>query len=72
MLSFYTLQVTSHPVVCCRQYLMISPSVTSCKLLCLCVSLLQRCDPALLDPCGDSEQPDCAEAARVVLYLTVC
>nr|XP_046270489.1 uncharacterized protein si:dkey-225f5.4 [Scatophagus argus] len=33
-------------------------------------SVLQRCDPALLDPCGDSEQPDCAEAARMVLYLT--
>ncbi|XP_073350998.1 uncharacterized protein [Pagrus major] len=33
-------------------------------------SVLQRCDPALLDPCGDSEQPDCADAGRMVLYLT--
>ncbi|XP_042247520.1 uncharacterized protein si:dkey-225f5.4 [Thunnus maccoyii] len=33
-------------------------------------AVLQRCDPALLDPCGDSEQPDCAEAAKVFLYLT--
>ncbi|GLD73149.1 uncharacterized protein AKAME5_002447400 [Lates japonicus] len=33
-------------------------------------TVLQRCDPSLLDPCGDSEQPDCAEAARMVLYLT--
>ncbi|TKS91199.1 hypothetical protein D9C73_026603 [Collichthys lucidus] len=34
--------------------------------------VLQRCDPVLLDPCSDSEQPDCAEAeaARMVLYLT--
>ncbi|KAG7234940.1 hypothetical protein INR49_003581 [Caranx melampygus] len=32
--------------------------------------LLQRCDPALLDPLGDSEQPDSAEAAMMVLYLT--
>ncbi|XP_023117525.2 uncharacterized protein si:dkey-225f5.4 isoform X2 [Amphiprion ocellaris] len=30
---------------------------------------LQRCDPVLLDPCGDPE-PDCAEAARMVLNLT--
>ncbi|XP_071320915.1 uncharacterized protein [Trachinotus anak] len=33
-------------------------------------AVLQRCDPVLLDPCGDSEQPDSAEAARMVLYLT--
>ncbi|XP_070704362.1 uncharacterized protein [Pempheris klunzingeri] len=33
-------------------------------------TVLQRCDPALLTPCGDSEQPDCAEAARMLLYLT--
>ncbi|XP_036944213.1 uncharacterized protein si:dkey-225f5.4 [Acanthopagrus latus] len=33
-------------------------------------SVLQRCDPALLDPCRDSEQPDCAEAAPMLLYLT--
>ncbi|XP_040917799.1 uncharacterized protein si:dkey-225f5.4 [Toxotes jaculatrix] len=33
-------------------------------------ALLQRCDPSLLDPCGDPEQPDSAEAARMVLYLT--
>lgn len=32
--------------------------------------MLQRCDPDLLDPCRDSEQLDCAEAARMVLYLT--
>ncbi|CAJ1075481.1 uncharacterized protein si:dkey-225f5.4 [Xyrichtys novacula] len=33
-------------------------------------AVLRRCDPALLDPCGDQEQPDCAEAARMLLYLT--
>uniref|UniRef100_UPI0037E9640D uncharacterized protein n=1 Tax=Semicossyphus pulcher TaxID=241346 RepID=UPI0037E9640D len=33
-------------------------------------AVLQQCDPALLDPCGDPEQPDCAEGARMVLYLT--
>ncbi|XP_026204780.1 uncharacterized protein si:dkey-225f5.4 [Anabas testudineus] len=32
-------------------------------------SVLQRCDPSLLDPCGDSDQPDCSEVARMVLYL---
>lgn len=35
------------------------------------VSVLQRCDPALLAPCGDPEQPDGSEAAAMVLYLTV-
>ncbi|KAF0033133.1 hypothetical protein F2P81_015423 [Scophthalmus maximus] len=35
-------------------------------------SVLQRCDPVLLDPRsrGDSEEPDSAEAASTVLYLT--
>ncbi|XP_058510061.1 uncharacterized protein si:dkey-225f5.4 isoform X1 [Solea solea] len=33
-------------------------------------AVLQRCDPVLLDHCGDSEHPDFAEAARMVLYLT--
>ncbi|XP_038566008.1 uncharacterized protein si:dkey-225f5.4 [Micropterus salmoides] len=33
-------------------------------------AVLQRCDPALLDPHGDPEQPDCGEAARMVAYLT--
>ncbi|XP_047427350.1 uncharacterized protein si:dkey-225f5.4 [Mugil cephalus] len=32
-------------------------------------AVLQRCDPSLLDPSGDSES-DCAEAAGMVLYLT--
>lgn len=34
--------------------------------------MLQRCDPVLLDPRsrGDSEEPDSAEAASTVLYLT--
>ncbi|XP_029014559.1 uncharacterized protein si:dkey-225f5.4 isoform X2 [Betta splendens] len=31
--------------------------------------VLQRCDPSLLDPCGESYQLDCSEAARMVLYL---
>lgn len=34
----------------------------------LCVSVLQRCQPSHLEPCG--EQPDC-EAAALLLYLTV-
>ncbi|XP_023252745.1 NACHT, LRR and PYD domains-containing protein 12-like [Seriola lalandi dorsalis] len=33
-------------------------------------AVLQRCDLDLLDPHGDSEQPDSAEAARMVVYLT--
>ncbi|XP_022607848.1 uncharacterized protein LOC111226834 [Seriola dumerili] len=33
-------------------------------------AVLQRCDPDLLDPRADSEQPDSAEAARMVVYLT--
>ncbi|XP_041859757.1 uncharacterized protein si:dkey-225f5.4 isoform X2 [Melanotaenia boesemani] len=32
-------------------------------------TVLQRCDPVLLEPCGDSE-PDCAEAGGMVLFLT--
>ncbi|XP_034568188.1 uncharacterized protein si:dkey-225f5.4 [Notolabrus celidotus] len=33
-------------------------------------AVLRRCDPALLDPCADPEQPDCPKADRMVLYLT--
>ncbi|XP_023251593.1 uncharacterized protein LOC111646346 [Seriola lalandi dorsalis] len=33
--------------------------------------IFSRCDLDLLDPHGDSEQPDSAEAARMVVYLTV-
>ncbi|XP_054464099.1 uncharacterized protein si:dkey-225f5.4 [Anoplopoma fimbria] len=33
-------------------------------------AVLQRCDPVLLGSCRDSEQSDCSEAARMVLYLT--
>ncbi|XP_060882851.1 uncharacterized protein si:dkey-225f5.4 [Labrus mixtus] len=33
-------------------------------------AVLQHCDPALLDDCGDPEQPVWAEAARMDLYLT--
>ncbi|CAI5676655.1 unnamed protein product [Oreochromis niloticus] len=32
-------------------------------------AVLQRCDPALLEPRGDPE-PDCDQAARMVLFLT--
>nr|XP_020478675.1 uncharacterized protein LOC109973432 isoform X2 [Monopterus albus] len=32
-------------------------------------AVLQSCDPTLLDPCGDSELLDCAEAASMVQYL---
>ncbi|XP_023204928.1 uncharacterized protein LOC111611653 [Xiphophorus maculatus] len=31
--------------------------------------VLERCDPVLLEPCGEPE-PDCAEAAGTVLFLT--
>ncbi|XP_054907838.1 uncharacterized protein si:dkey-225f5.4 [Poeciliopsis prolifica] len=31
--------------------------------------VLERCDPVLLQPCGEPE-PDCAEAAGTVLFLT--
>ncbi|XP_033501103.1 uncharacterized protein LOC117268612 [Epinephelus lanceolatus] len=34
------------------------------------LAVLQRCDATLLDPCRDSEHPDCSEAARMVLHLT--
>ncbi|KAF3700617.1 hypothetical protein EXN66_Car016304 [Channa argus] len=33
-------------------------------------AVLQRCDPSLLDPCGDLDQPECSEAAMMILYLT--
>lgn len=38
---------------------------------CLCIRVLQGSDPALLHPHGDLEQPDCAEAAGMALYLMV-
>ncbi|KAI3359594.1 hypothetical protein L3Q82_013788 [Scortum barcoo] len=40
------------------------------RILCSFYSVLQHCDPALLAPCGDSEQPDSDEAAKMVLHLT--
>lgn len=44
--------------------------------VCVCVSVLQHCDPVLLDQgllnsCGDSQQLESAEAAQVVLHLMV-
>lgn len=38
---------------------------------CVCIRVLQGSDPALLNPHGDLEQPDCGEAAGMVLYLMV-
>lgn len=47
-----------------------SPVLSESDALFLSARVLERCDPVLLEPCGEPE-PDCAEAAGTVLFLTV-